>query len=50
MKKIIIIAIINLFFALTIQREHIYDYFPNISAKNILHLYDISSYGKEKLN
>jgi hypothetical protein len=26
-----------------IQREHIYDYFPKFSTKNILHLYDISS-------
>jgi hypothetical protein len=34
----------------TIQREHIFDYFQNISAKNILHLYNISSLGKEKLD
>jgi cbb3-type cytochrome oxidase subunit 3 len=38
------------YYCLKVQREHIYDYFQKNSAKNILHLYDISSYGKEKLN
>jgi hypothetical protein len=30
-------------FMFVIQREHIYDNFQKISAKNILHLYDISN-------
>jgi hypothetical protein len=37
-----------LIFCIKIQREHIYDYFQKISAKNILHLYDISSLRERK--
>jgi hypothetical protein len=33
---------------LFVHREHIYDNFQKISAKNILHLYDISNWRKRK--
>ena len=35
-------------FVINNPKEHIYDYFPKISAKTILHLYDISSLQKGK--
>jgi hypothetical protein len=37
-------------FVINNPKGTIYDYFPKFSTKNILHLYDIFSLGKEKLN